>query len=126
MSPACRASLGTRRLQNGDTCACRAGACMPLAIDLCKAPRVRRSASIDSAGLPAPARAMTWDAMANVGRIERDVMKSGRRRFRLDFGRLDGKRMRVNSIPSPAGNGIRLPISDEVTAQRVLDAIRAE
>jgi len=79
-----------------------------------------------SAGLPPPSRAMCWDVVASVGRIVSEEMPGGRVRHRLDFGWLDGKRIRVNSIPSPAGGGRRLPISDEKTAQRVLDAIRAD
>jgi len=78
------------------------------------------------AGLSAPARAMTWGAVASVGRIVTEEMPSGRTRYRLDFGWLAGKRIRVNSIPSPAGGGRRIALADEATARRVLDAIRAE
>ncbi len=67
---------------------------------------------------------MTWHAVANVGRVVRERMSNGRVRFWLDFGRRDGRRVRLYSMPNPAG-GVPIGFTDEAMAGRVLESIRS-
>jgi integrase len=69
---------------------------------------------------------MSLGDVANIGKVVSETMPGGRTRWRIDFGWIHGKRVRVNSIPSPAGAGHRISIADEAMANQVLLLIRAD
>jgi hypothetical protein len=79
----------------------------------------------NSASLPAASQGITWDAVSDLGSVLPKRLPSGTIRWWIDFGRRDGKRVRLYSVPSAAD---RRPIAfaNEEMAERVLDAIRAE
>ncbi len=97
---ACRASVGEGRPSNpATTPAARAKGCrkpgfrpnhrgrraLPHSPHRCVAWARERTS------LPAASRAMTWHAVANVGRVVKERMPNGRIRFWLDFGRRGGE-----------------------------------
>ncbi len=84
----------------------------------------RRSFARERTSLPAASRAMTWHAVANVGRVVKERMPNGRIRFWLDFGRRVGRRIRLYSMPNPAG-GVPIGFTEPAMANRVLEAIRS-
>jgi len=67
---------------------------------------------------------MRWMAVGKIGRIIRESLPGGRSRIRIDFGRRQGKRIRLDSVPSPL-DGRPIPLADEATAARVLESVRA-
>lgn len=68
---------------------------------------------------------MVWDAVSDLGSILPKHLPSGTTRWWIDFGRRQGRRVRLYSVPS-AVDGRPIPFANEEMAEQVLQAIRAE